>query len=144
MEYYTLGENKWKTADAWPPENGKVMRIDLKGERDSYIYDPDNPATHIIDMSENEIGVPEDYTQEEKREDFLLFSSEPFQEPVTVTGDVVAHLFVSCDCPDTDLVLRMTDVRTESLSNLPTGLWGSNTGTGSRRHSIWSPEKCMR
>ncbi len=110
VEYYTLGENKWKTADSWPPENGKVMRIDLKGERDSYIYDPDNPAVHIIDMSENEIEVPEDYTQEEKREDFLLFSSEPFKEPVTVTGDVVAHLFVSCDCPDTDLVLRMTDV----------------------------------
>ncbi len=27
-----------------------------------------------------------------------------------MTGDIVAHLFVSCDCPDTDLVLRMTDV----------------------------------
>ena len=110
VEYYTLGENKWKTADSWPPENGRVTRIDLKGERDSYIYDPDDPATHIIDMSENEIGVPEDYTQEEKRADFLLFSSEPFEKPVTVTGDAVAHLFVSCDCPDTDLVLRMMDV----------------------------------
>ena len=110
VEYYTLGENQWKTADAWPPENGKVVRIDLKGERDSYIYDPDNPAVHIIDMSENEIGVPEDYTEEEKRDDFLLYTSEPFKEPVTVTGDMTAHLFVSCDCPDTDLVLRMTDV----------------------------------
>lgn len=56
----------------WPAENGKVMCIDLKGERDSCIYDPDNPAAHIIDMSENEIGVSEDYTQEEKREDFYL------------------------------------------------------------------------
>ena len=27
-----------------------------------------------------------------------------------MTGDVVARLFVSCDCPDTDLVFRMTDV----------------------------------
>lgn len=110
VEYYTLGEYRWNTAQAWPPENGKLTRIDLKGERDSYLYDPDNPATHIIDMSENEIEVPEDYTQEEKREDFLVYSSEPFEKPVTVTGDIVAHLFVSCDCPDTDLVLRMTDV----------------------------------
>lgn len=110
VEYYTLGENQWKMADAWPPENGKVVRIELKGERDSYIYDPDNPATHIVDMSENEIGVPEDYTEEEKRDDFLLYTSEPFEEPVTVTGDMRAHLFVSCDCPDTDFVFRMTDV----------------------------------
>ena len=110
VEYYTLGENKWKTADSWPPENGKVTHIKLKGERDSYIYDPDNPATHIVDMSENELEVPEDYTEEEKRDDFLLYTSEPFAKPVTVTGDMTAHLFVSCDFPDTDFVFRMTDV----------------------------------
>ena len=142
VEYYTLGENKWKTADAWPPENGKVMRIDLKGERDSYIYDPDNPATHIIDMSENEIGVPEDYTQEEKREDFLLFSSEPFQEPVTVTGDVVAHLFVSCDCPDTDLVLRMTDVDENGKSvKLADGVMGVKYRNGFEAPQYMEPGK---
>ena len=142
VEYYTLGENKWKTADSWPPENGKVTRIDLKGERDSYIYDPDNPATHIIDMSENEIEVPEDYTREEMREEFLLFSSDPFEKPVTVTGDIVAHLFVSCDCPDTDLVLRMTDVDENGKSvKLADGVMGVKYRNGFGAPQYMEPGK---
>ncbi len=35
---------------------------------DGYAYDPENPSQHIIDMSENEIEVPEDYTREELRQ----------------------------------------------------------------------------
>lgn len=31
-------------------------------------------------------------------------------EPLTVTGDAKVHLFVSCDCPDTDFVFRIMDV----------------------------------
>lgn len=110
VEYYTLGDNRWKTAENWPPECGEVKRFYLEGERDRYTYDPENPATHIIDMSENEIEVPEDYTEEEKREDYLLYSTEVLTEPLTVTGDAKVHLFVSCDCPDTDFVFRIMDV----------------------------------
>lgn len=108
--YYTLGENRWKTAETWPPQCVKIQRMDLHSEKNSYVYDPDCPATHIIDMSENELEVPEDYTEEEKREDYLIYSTEVLKEPVTVTGDLQVHLFVSCDCPDTDFVFRLLDV----------------------------------
>ena len=108
--YYTLGENRWKTAETWPPQCVKIQRMDLHSEKNSYVYDPDCPATHIIDMSENELEVPEDYTEEEKREDYLIYSTEVLKEPVTVTGDVQVHLLVSCDCPDTDFVFRLLDV----------------------------------
>lgn len=108
--YYTLGENRWKTSEAWPPQCVKIRRMDLHSEKNSYVYHPDCPATHIIDMSENELEVPEDYTEEEKREDYLVYSTEVLKEPVTVTGDLQVHLFVSCDCPDTDFVFRLLDV----------------------------------
>ena len=108
--YYTLGEKRWKTSEAWPPQCVKIQRMDLHSEKNSYVYDPDCPATHIIDMSENELEVPEDYTEEEKREDYLVYSTEVLKEPVTVTGDLQVHLFVSCDCPDTDFVFRLLDV----------------------------------
>lgn len=108
--YYTLGENRWKTAETWPPQCVKIQHMDLHSEKNSYVYDPDCPATHIIDMSENELEVPEDYTEEEKREDYLIYSTEVLKEPVTVTGDLQVHLFVSCDCPDTDFVFRLLDV----------------------------------
>ena len=131
VEYYTLGQDKWKTAESWPPENGELRRIYLKGEHSRYTYDPDDPATHIIDMSENEIGVPEDYTEEEKRADYLLFTSDVLTEPLTITGDAMAHLFVSCDCPDTDFVFRITDVDENGRSvKLADGVLGAKYRNG--------------
>ena len=84
--------------------------LSQKAGQDFYRYDPDHPAHHIIDMAENELEVPEDYTKEETRTDILTYSTEVFREPFSMTGDFMVHLFVSCDCPDTDFVVRITDV----------------------------------
>lgn len=141
-EYYTLGQDQWKTSESWPPEIGKTTRFYLEGEKDSYTYDPDNPACHIIDMSENEIGVPEDYTEEEKRDDFLLFTTDILTEPLTVTGDAMAHLFVSCDCPDTDFVFRITDVDENGRSiKLADGVLGAKYRNGFESPQYMEPEK---
>ena len=75
-----------------------------------YCYDPDNPAKHIIDVSENELEVPENYIHEEKRKDVLTFSTDILDHPITMTGDFKVKLYVSCDCPDTDIVVRICDV----------------------------------
>ena len=32
---------------------------EIKG-KDSYLYDPEDPSIHVIDMSENELEVPEE------------------------------------------------------------------------------------
>ena len=78
--------------------------------RDEYVYDPENPSVHLVDMSENELEVPEDYTQEETRPDILSYSTPVLEKPLTITGDARVRLYVSCDCPDTDFVVRLTDV----------------------------------
>lgn len=142
VEYYTLGENRWKTASCWPPEHTKeqVLYLDswegqkaagdgrqcgrgiLRAERpeesgeDAYDYDPENPSVHLVDMSENELEVPEDYTEMETRRDMLSFSTPALDRPVTVTGDMLVRLFVSCDCPDTDFMVRITDVDQQGRS----------------------------
>ena len=61
-------------------------------------------------MSENELEVPEDYTEEEHRQDILCYTTEPLAEDVTITGDMTAELYVSSSAPDTDFVVRVTDV----------------------------------
>lgn len=129
LEYYTLGDNTWKNGQCWPPANTEEAILYLNGAeddsaagngaacghgslsfrapetggRDSYLYDPGNPSVHIIDMSENELEVPEDYTVIEQREDMLSYTTEPFKESFTITGELAVKLYVSCDCPDTDL-----------------------------------------
>lgn len=130
VEYFTLGQNQWKSADHWPPESVRMIPLYLAGKaantrfgggrlsfqqemedcRDVLTYDPENPATHIIDMSENELEVPEDYTKEEERADYLVYTSEPLKQDLTVTGEALVSLFVQSDVPDTDLVVRLTKV----------------------------------
>lgn len=77
---------------------------------DSFDYDPQNPSVHIVDMSENELEVPENYTEEEKRPDVLCYTTPVLLNDLTVTGDIMAVLYISSDCPDTDFVVRLTDV----------------------------------
>ncbi len=129
MEYYTLGSGCWKEADVWPPadtipteyylstqpsDNGFGGTLFLckpgAGSISEFTYDPENPSTHIIDMAENELEVPADYTEEEKRSDMLIYSTPVLEKDLTLTGDVTAVLYLSSDCPDTDLFVRITDV----------------------------------
>jgi putative CocE/NonD family hydrolase len=53
---------------------------------------------------------PHDYRALKKRSDLLVFESEPLSESVTIAGNAVARVFVSCDCRDFDLWIRMLDV----------------------------------
>lgn len=131
VEYYTVGDNEWKTANNWPVENSKCTAIYLTSDghantssgdgklvfeevsdekSDEYAYDPENPSTFIIDMSENEIGVPEDYTEEEKRDDILCYTTDTLEEDFTITGDIDVELYISSDAVDTDFMVRITDV----------------------------------
>ena len=82
----------------------------LTAGEDIYLYDPEDPPVHIIDMSENELEVPEDYTEEEKRKDILCYSTQRLAKDLTITGDALAKIYISSDCEDTDLVVRITDV----------------------------------
>lgn len=137
VEYYTTGENQWKTAKNWPVPETKELVLYLDGaednaavenhgtlsvkcpdaeKTDTFVYDPADPATHIIDMSENEIEVPEDYTEEEKRSDILCYSTEVLTRDLTITGDAWAEIFLSSDCEDTDLIVRITDVEESGRS----------------------------
>lgn len=140
VEYYTLGEHKWKTASCWPipsavpavyyldgakedaasglPEKGGSLALQKpsKDRTDSYDYDPQHPAAYIIDLSENELEVPEDYTLEERRPDVLCYTTPVLDHNLTVTGEVHATLYVSSDCPDTDFIVRLTDVSEHGTS----------------------------
>ncbi len=131
VEYYTVGEERWKSAENWPVPGTKIKALYLDGDgcangsdgdgrlvfekpeaecSDGYAYDPFNPAVHIVDMSENELEVPEDYTEEEKRKDVLCYTSEVLDRDMTITGDMTAELYISSDAPDTDFIVRVTDV----------------------------------
>lgn len=137
VEYYQGGANEWREASAWPPceasptpfylhsgggANGSAgdgaLSFDAPGAEpeDTYVYDPENPVPHLIDLAENEMNVPENYKDVEKRGDVLVYTSHPMTGPLAVTGEITAMLYAASDAPDTDWLVRVTDLDEEGNS----------------------------
>ncbi len=139
VHYYVMGDptdekapgNVWRAADAWPPPavampfylhpSGKLSAERPAGsDALSYKYDPADPVPTVGGA---ELGVnigPRDQRSVESRPDVLLFTSDVLEEPLEVTGRIIARLYVSSDCPDTDLTVKFTDVYPDGRSMLVT------------------------
>jgi len=123
VRYFVMGENQWKTADAWPPparqasfylsptaasstRGGLVDARPPVGARASQIVsDPDQPL-----VNPHPSAGAHDYRALAERSDVLTFDSEPLARDTEITGPISARLFVSCDCRDTDIWARLLDV----------------------------------
>jgi hypothetical protein len=67
--------------------------------------DPDNPVVNPYTSA----GA-HDYQKLAARDDVLTFDSVPLARDLEVAGPIRARMFVSCDCRDTDLWVRLLDV----------------------------------
>ncbi|MBL5873033.1 CocE/NonD family hydrolase [Bacillus sporothermodurans] len=131
VDYYTVGEKQWKKANNWPPSNvhltnyyiqsnssaqtsfgdGKISTSPSKIDGcDHYLFDPKDPAPYLIDVSENECSVPENYRDVETRKDVLVYTSEPLQNEIEIAGDIYAIIYAATSAKDTDWLIRITDV----------------------------------
>ncbi|MCQ1531515.1 CocE/NonD family hydrolase [Lutispora saccharofermentans] len=157
VEYYTVGSNQWKTSSNWPLPDTKYVDMYLQSfgnanssygdgrlnfnaskenKKDTYIYNPEDPAVQLIDVSENEVAVPGNYKDEEKRKDILCYTSEELEADLTITGDIIAEFYASSTAPDTDWVVKILDVDEEGNSiKLADGLL-----TAKYRNSFAKPE----
>ncbi|WP_312115594.1 CocE/NonD family hydrolase [Brevibacillus reuszeri] len=137
VEYYMVGENEWKTSPTWPPQeavytnfylssNGEAntsagdgtltTAVPQEQPTDSYVFDPQDAAPYLLDLSENENSVPENYSEVEKRSDLLVYTSEPLQEEVVIAGEISAVLYAASSARDTDWLVRLSDVDEEGNS----------------------------
>jgi hypothetical protein len=121
VRYFVMGANRWREAEVWPPV-AKAISYYLvntkEGERglstepphaarlfNSFISDPARPVTNPYDSS----GA-HDYRAMANRKDVLTFDSAPLERDLEVTGSIKAQIYLSCDCHDTDLWVRLLDV----------------------------------
>ena len=135
VRYYTMGSNKGRSSDTWPPEGVKPVTYylasgghanslngdgallpaaDAKDNPDKFTYDPMNPVpTHgggfCCMGSEYKSGAL-DQRAEESRDDVLVYSTGPLKEGVEVTGPIDVTLYVASDAKDTDFTLKLIDV----------------------------------
>jgi uncharacterized protein len=135
VTYFTMGMNKWQTADKWPPKEAEPMTFYLSSaghansltgdgelttappgtdKPDSFVYDPMNPVTsyggNVCCMGTAVTPGSFDQRKMEAREDILVYTSEPFKEGTELTGPITPTLYVSSDAKDTDFTVKVIDV----------------------------------
>ena len=135
VQYYTMGSNKWQSADTWPPANAEMVDFYLdsqgsanslygdgrlsrsvpkKDNPDAFTYDPMNPVPSYggnVCCTGNAIkGGSWDQQHMETRNDILVYTSEVLEEGVEVSGFIETMLYVSSDALDTDFTIKLIDV----------------------------------
>jgi uncharacterized protein len=138
VTYFTLGAvseddapgNVWRTAESWPPTTNAVpvylqpngyLSVEppgADGGGDTFAYDPTDPAPTIGGANLTLAAGPFDQRPIERREDVVVYSTPPLEDPVEVTGDLRAEVWISTDVPDTDILVRVTDVYPDGRSML--------------------------
>ena len=136
VQYYTMGINKWQQSETWPPKgvtyqtyflgskgnaqtmygNGTLsLSKNSKPEgKDSFVYDPMNPVKSYgggVCCTGNAVqGGSFDQRIMETRADILVYTSQPLEQGIEVSGFIEAHLYVSSDVKDTDFTVKIIDV----------------------------------
>lgn len=135
VRYYTMGMNEWQTADVWPPKNAEMTTyyLDSRGNAnsrlgdgmltdsaprvdrpDTFTYDPMNPVPshggNVCCTGNAVQGGAFDQQEMELREDILVYTSEPLEEGIEVSGFIDAYLYLSSNVKDTDVTIKLIDV----------------------------------
>ena len=135
VRYYTMGLNKWQTSETWPPQGAQPMTLFLSGDGkaasltgdgalaadspeadhpDAFAYDPMDPVPsyggNVCCEGNAVTGGAFDQRKMEARRDILVYTSEPFKEPLELSGPIDVTLYVSSDAKDTDFTVKVLDV----------------------------------
>ena len=141
VQYFSMGTNQWRSASTWPPEGVEEMTLYLSSETgantlrgdgrlttaapasqgvDSFVYDPMNPVpTHggnFCCLGTAETPGSYDQRPNEARNDVLVYTSEPLEQNLEVSGPIEVTLYVSSDARDTDFTVKLLDVEPDGTA----------------------------
>ncbi len=127
VRLFVMGDNRWREGRIWPPQgvqptafyiggshrndqpkNRGVLTRSAPQEERSTVFTAD-PAHPVTDPYAGVLGA-HDFRELAKRSDVLVFDTEPLAHDLEVTGPITAEVYVSCDCRDFDLWVRLLDV----------------------------------
>lgn len=141
VRYFSMGTNAWRRAAAWPPGEAEPTTLYLSSEQgantlhgdgkllaeepasagaDSFVYDPMNPVpTHggnFCCLGDAETPGSFDQRANEARQDVLVYTSDPLDKNLEVSGPIDVTLYVSSDAPDTDFTVKLIDVEPDGTA----------------------------
>jgi len=135
VRYYTMGLNRWQSSDTWPPRGARTLTYFLSSDGnanttagdgrlalrapstdrpDRFAYDPMNPVPshggNVCCTGNAVQGGAFDQRANELRPDVLVYTTDPLEDAIEVSGEVEVTLYVSSDAKDTDFTIKLIDV----------------------------------
>ena len=124
---FETGSNTWRSYDQWPPKKAVEKKLYLNSDGrlsfsppadskhdtcDRYISDPDKPVPFSaeIRISQGHLWMVEDQRFASRRPDVLVYQTDILTEDVTISGPILAHLYVSTTGTDADWIVKLIDV----------------------------------
>lgn len=133
---FDTGRKEWKSFAQWPPESSRTVKVYLQqnevlednspGMEDEpfteFLSDPNEPVPYSEDIKI--VFTPRKYMTDdqrfaERRPDVIEFQSEVLEDDVTLSGDILANLFVSTTGTDADWIVKLVDVYPNDEPNHP-------------------------
>ncbi|KAB2334569.1 CocE/NonD family hydrolase [Cytobacillus depressus] len=147
IQIFVMGINQWRNENEWPLArtnytpyyfhsegnantrfgDGKLsMEKPVNDTCDTYLYDPSNPVPTsgggTLFAGVQTMG-PRNQCKIEEREDVLVYTSEPLQKELEVTGPIKIRLWAETDAKDTDFTAKLIDVLPDGTAyNLTDGI----------------------
>lgn len=122
VHYFTMGEERWKAAQSWPPPVSEMRRYYFDADHtlsprsrqaeksDTYLVDHD-ATTGIGARFGGRRGGSDDYPDRKEADAALLtYTSAPLATAIEVTGHPLVTLRVSSDRPDGLFIVCLEDV----------------------------------
>lgn len=134
VRLFIMGINEWRDEDEWPLARARTERFYLASDGranslsgsgalvgrpegsdyDVFVYNPLDPVPSRGGKSccwaETSPMGPKDERSVEVRNDVLVYTGEPLERPVEVTGTISATVYASSNAPDTDFTVKLVDV----------------------------------
>ncbi|MCA1296364.1 CocE/NonD family hydrolase [Paenibacillus sp. alder61] len=161
VTYFRMGSNTWHEAEQWPPAEAQDTAYYLHSASransihgdgtlttsapveeypDTYVYHPSIPVPALGGRSGAVPDLtpmgPRNQIPNEVRNDVLVYSTEPLQEELVLSGEVTVELYASTSAEDTDFVAKLVDAYPDGRSyNIAEGIVRA-----SYRHGLSAPE----
>jgi hypothetical protein len=135
VKLFVMGEDAWRDEREWPlartqwtpyylHSGGRANTLHGDGwlspgppgdePDDTFIYDPKHPVPTLggCNCCNPEIVPWGVYDQRpiEMRDDVLVFTTQPLDHDLEISGPIVVHLFAATDGRDTDFTAKLIDV----------------------------------
>ncbi len=92
--------------------DGRLDKRPPRGQSpDEYSYDPTDPVPFLMAPGWQQLGGPDDYSSVEKRNDVLVYSTDPIEKEIILAGPIEVILYAASSARDTDFTAKLLDAR---------------------------------